>query len=101
MQLKLVKTRDIAASLGQRKKANQILVGFALETQNEIENASQKVVKKNLDFVVLNSLRDEGAGFGVDTNQVSLVYKGGRHEKLSLKSKEMVAVDIIDAILAL
>lgn len=101
LQLELVKTIDIAASLGQRKKANQILVGFALETQNEIENASQKVVKKNLNFVVLNSLRDEGAGFGVDTNQVSLVYKGGRHEKLSLKSKEMVAVDIIDAILAL
>jgi phosphopantothenoylcysteine decarboxylase/phosphopantothenate--cysteine ligase len=101
MQLELVKTRDIAASLGQRKKAHQHLVGFALETQNELEHARQKVVKKNLDFVVLNSLRDEGAGFGVDTNQVTIVYKGGRHEKLSLKSKEMVAVDIIDAILAL
>lgn len=101
MQLELVKTRDIAASFGQRKKAHQHLIGFALETQNELEHARQKVVKKNLDFVVLNSLRDEGAGFGVDTNQVTLVYKGGRHEKLSLKSKEMVAVDIIDAILAL
>lgn len=101
LQLELIKTKDIAAELGKRKKPHQVLVGFALETQNELENAAQKVVKKNLDFVVLNSLRDEGAGFGVDTNQVTLVYGGGKHTQLALKSKEMVARDIIDAILAL
>ena len=101
LQLDLVKTKDIAAELGKRKKPDQVLVGFALETQNELENAAQKVVKKNLDFVVLNSLRDEGAGFGVDTNRVTLVYGGGKYTQLALKSKEMVAKDIIDAILAL
>ncbi len=92
--LELEKTTDILFTLGQQKK-HQLLVGFALETNNEIEHANQKLTKKNLDFIVLNSLNDVGAGFGVSTNKITLMDKFGRVEEGVLKSKSEVAVDIL------
>lgn len=94
MAIPLKRTRDIAAELG-RKKGNRILVGFALETDNEAEHAASKLEKKNLDFIVLNSLRDAGAGFGVDTNVVTLIDRSGT-EQLPLMPKREVAARIID-----
>lgn len=93
--LELEKTKDILLSLGQAKK-KQVLVGFALETENEIENAKAKISKKNLDLIVLNSLNDEGAGFGKPTNKVTFIDKNFAVEALSLKTKEEVAADIIN-----
>ncbi|MDV6169972.1 bifunctional phosphopantothenoylcysteine decarboxylase/phosphopantothenate--cysteine ligase CoaBC [Flavobacterium sp. DG1-102-2] len=95
--LELEKTKDILFSLGQIKK-NQFLIGFALETENEIENAKLKIRKKNLDLIVLNSLNDEGAGFGTPTNKVTFIDKDFNLEPLDLKSKEEVAEDIINKI---
>ncbi len=92
----LVKTIDIAASLGEKKGNNQILVGFALETNDEINHAKQKLHKKNLDFIVLNSLQDIGAGFMHDTNKVSILDSTGNIVHYGLKSKEAVAGDILD-----
>lgn len=92
----LVKTIDIAASLGEKKSKNQILVGFALETNDEINHAKQKLHKKNLDFIVLNSLQDIGAGFMHDTNKVSILDSTGNIVHYGLKSKEAVAGDILD-----
>ncbi len=89
----LTKTTDIAASLGKRKK-KQVLVGFALETENETENAKAKLTKKNLDFIVLNSLRDQGAGFGFDTNKITILDKENNIRDFELKSKQEVAKDI-------
>ncbi len=97
-QLTLVPTKDIAAELGRRKTAQQVLVGFALETQNEEANAQHKMEKKNLDYIVLNSLRTEGAGFGCDTNQVTIFSRKGTSQQFPLKSKEEVARDIISFI---
>lgn len=94
----LEKTKDILASLGQIKK-QQYLIGFALETENEIENAKLKIEKKNLDLIVLNSLQDAGAGFGHPTNKVTLIDSEGRIENMELKSKEAVAADIINKII--
>ncbi len=96
LKIELKRTRDIAAELGA-VKGSKILVGFALETDNELSNAEQKLRRKNFDFVVLNSLRDAGAGFGVDTNKVTLV---GRNfcDELPLLSKGEVAESIIDKI---
>ncbi|HRF86029.1 MAG TPA: bifunctional phosphopantothenoylcysteine decarboxylase/phosphopantothenate--cysteine ligase CoaBC [Alloprevotella sp.] len=94
MNLKLVPTRDIAAALGREKKDGQKLVGFALETVNEKANARQKLEKKNCDFIVLNSLRDEGAGFMVDTNKITIVTSDEVLE-FPLKSKMEVAKDIV------
>lgn len=96
MSIELKKTVDIAAALG-REKGSRVLVGFALETQNESQNASLKLEKKNLDFIVLNSLRDAGAGFGGDTNKVTFVDAAGS-ESLPLMSKVEVAERIIDKI---
>lgn len=79
--LELVKNPDIAATLGAGKRPGQILVGFALETDHELDNAAEKLRRKNLDMIVLNSLRDKGAGFGVATNKVSLIYADGRDRK--------------------
>ncbi len=93
--LELKPTKDIAASLGEMKQANQKLVGFALETNNEEIHAKDKLKRKNLDFIVLNSLRDSGAGFQVDTNKVSLIDKETVID-LPLKPKTEVAIDIID-----
>lgn len=95
--LELEKTKDILASLGEKKK-NQFLIGFALETENEIEHAKQKIKKKNLDLIVLNSLNDEGAGFGKSTNKITFIDKDFNVEPQDLKSKEEVATDIINKI---
>lgn len=97
--IRLKPTRDIAGELGKRKKPGQVLVGFALETDNEEENAALKLKKKNLDVIVLNSLRDAGAGFGTDTNKVTIIDREGEHRAYELKSKREVAVDIVDKIL--
>ena len=93
--LRLHPTHDIAATLGQQKKNNQLLIGFALETQNEIKNAQSKIERKNLDYIVLNSLRDKGAGFGTDTNKITVLSKDGSIKTFPLKSKEEVARDIV------
>jgi phosphopantothenoylcysteine decarboxylase/phosphopantothenate--cysteine ligase len=95
MVLELVRTADIAASLGKTKRNDQYLVGFALETENEEFNASQKLETKNFDLIVLNSLNDEGAGFGYDTNRVTLIERNGRVMRYPLKSKQEVARDIV------
>ncbi|MFC4632443.1 bifunctional phosphopantothenoylcysteine decarboxylase/phosphopantothenate--cysteine ligase CoaBC [Dokdonia ponticola] len=94
----LVKTKDILASMGEKKKG-QFLVGFALETQNEEENALKKLKKKNLDAIVLNSLRDKGAGFKTKTNKITFIDKDGSITPYDLKSKKEVAEDIFDQIL--
>lgn len=100
MNLRLVRNPDIAADCGKAKRTGQILVGFALETDNEKANAGRKLEKKNLDMVVLNSLRDKGAGFRTDTNKITIVT---RQEELTfpLKPKTEVAKDIVDAAVAL
>ncbi len=96
ISLELVPTKDIAASLGQIKSEKQVLAGFALESDNEINNAREKIVKKNLDFIVLNSLRDEGAGFGTDTNKITIIDKDNNIKEFKLKPKKEVAEDIVD-----
>ncbi|MGH2666674.1 bifunctional phosphopantothenoylcysteine decarboxylase/phosphopantothenate--cysteine ligase CoaBC [Flavobacterium sp.] len=97
--IELEKTKDILASLGQIKK-NQFLIGFALETENEIEHAKLKIQKKNLDLIVLNSLNDAGAGFGKPTNKVTFIDKNFKIEAQELKSKEEVAIDIVNKIIS-
>lgn len=96
--IRLKPTQDIAASLGAKKKDNQILVGFALETNNEAQNAKGKLERKNLDFIVLNSLKDANACFGYDTNKITIIERNGNSEAFCLKSKTEVAKDIIDKI---
>ena len=100
LTIELEKTKDVLASLGQSKKS-QFLVGFALETNDEIENAKLKIQKKNLDLIVLNSLQDEGAGFGKLTNKVTFIDKKFSIQAMDLKSKEAVAEDIINKIIEL
>ena len=97
--IELEKTKDILASLGEIKK-NQFLIGFALETEDEIENAKLKIQKKNLDLIVLNSLQDEGAGFGKPTNKVTFIDSNFMVEPMELKSKEAVADDILNKVIA-
>ncbi|RTY73164.1 bifunctional phosphopantothenoylcysteine decarboxylase/phosphopantothenate--cysteine ligase CoaBC [Flavobacterium bomense] len=97
--IELEKTKDILASLGTLKK-NQFLIGFALETENEIENAKLKIQKKNLDLIVLNSLQDQGAGFGKPTNKVTFIDQFFNLEPMELKSKEAVADDILNKVIA-
>ena len=99
--IQLKPTKDIAAKLGQLKSGKQWLVGFALETHDEVQNARGKLKKKNLDLIVLNSLKDPGAGFGVDTNKISIIDTRGKIESFDLKSKAEVADDIVDAIINL
>lgn len=96
----LVKNPDIAATLGLRKRGDQILVGFALETDNADVNGAGKLRRKNLDMIVVNSLQDAGAGFGTETNKVTIMAADGRKESYPLKSKDEVAADILDAISA-
>ena len=96
--IELKPTTDIAAELGKAKRNNQILVGFALETNNEEANAKGKLERKNLDFIILNSLQDKGAGFGSDTNKIKIYCKDGEVFSFGLKSKKEVAADIIDTI---
>lgn len=104
LTIELVRNPDIAAHLGHAKSEKgrkQILVGFALETDNELANASGKMERKNLDMIVLNSLRNPGAGFGVDTNMISILTRSGRRQDFPLKSKREVAGDIVNAIISL
>jgi phosphopantothenoylcysteine decarboxylase/phosphopantothenate--cysteine ligase len=100
MMVELEKTKDIALEMGKLKQPNQITVGFALETDNELENAKGKLAKKKFDLVVLNSLQDDGAGFGYDTNKVTFVTKKGT-ESYPLKSKIEVAKDVAQAVIRL
>ena len=99
LTIELEKTQDILASLG-RIKQNQFLIGFALETENEIENAKLKIQKKNLDLIVLNSLQDKGAGFGKPTNKITFIDKNFVVEPMDLKSKELVADDIMNKVIS-
>lgn len=94
--IELEKNPDIAQSLGENKKPDQILVGFALETDHEIENAREKILKKNLDFIVLNSMQDSGATFGHDTNKITILDQDGSIKNYELKSKREVAIDIVN-----
>lgn len=97
----LMKNPDIAATLGARKHEGQILVGFALETDHELDNAAGKMQRKNLDMIVLNSLRDQGAGFGTDTNKVTILRADGSRTDFGLKSKSAVAKDVVDSIIGI
>ena len=101
LELNLVPTRDIAAALGAQKRADQRLVGFALETVNELAHAQEKLRRKQLDFIVLNSLNDAGAGFQHDTNKVTIIPAEGAPVPFALKSKTEVAQDIIDYLCSL
>ena len=99
ISLDLIKNPDVLLWSGQNKKSDQLLVGFALETENPIDNAKKKLERKNLDFIVLNSLQDEGAAFGLDTNKISILDKHNNIEGFELKSKREVAQDILDHVL--
>ncbi|WP_459189623.1 bifunctional phosphopantothenoylcysteine decarboxylase/phosphopantothenate--cysteine ligase CoaBC [Parabacteroides sp. APC149_11_2_Y6] len=96
MTLHLVPNKDIAASLGSMKREGQVLVGFALETENETQYAEGKLKRKNLDFIVMNSLRDAGAGFRTDTNKITIIDSRGEVTAYPLKSKQEVATDIVN-----
>lgn len=98
LNVELVKTKDILKTLGEKKFNGQLLVGFALETTNERENAINKLKSKNADLIVLNSLNDEGAGFGHDTNKITIFEKGGHEIQYDRKPKQQVAKDIVDRI---
>jgi phosphopantothenoylcysteine decarboxylase/phosphopantothenate--cysteine ligase len=99
--IELQSTPDIAASLGKLKRTDQRLVGFALETDDEVANAQKKLQAKNFDFIVLNSLNDKGAGFQVDTNKVTMIDKHNNIEKSELKSKAEIAADIVNKLVTL
>ena len=101
LNIELKKTKDILGSLGEVKTGKQILVGFALETNNEKENALKKLKEKHADIIVLNSLKDPGAGFKGDTNKITLFMKGGEEKNFETKPKELVAKDIVDSIIQL
>lgn len=98
LTIELEPTPDILASLGASKKPDQTLVGFALETDNELENAADKLKRKNCDILVLNSLKDDGAGFGHDTNRITILDRHNNISTFELKSKAEVAIDILQAI---
>lgn len=100
LTLELMPTKDIAQALGQMKKQSQVMVGFALETFDEENHAKEKLQKKNLDFIVLNSLQDDGAGFQHDTNKVTLIDKDGE-TRFPLKSKREVAKDIVNKLVSI
>ncbi len=97
--IEMTKTIDIAATLGKEKKTGQLIVGFALETDNEFENAKEKLVRKNFDFIVLNSLQDSGAGFRYDTNKIKIIDRTGKVYDFDLKTKKEVAQDILRTII--
>jgi phosphopantothenoylcysteine decarboxylase/phosphopantothenate--cysteine ligase len=99
--VQLTKTKDILKHLGEQKRNDQLLVGFALETNNEKENALKKLQFKNADMIVLNSLNDAGAGFGHDTNKITIFDKTGKEHPFETKSKKDVAVDIVNTIIQL
>lgn len=99
LMIRLTPTKDIAAELGKIKKEKQILAGFALETDNEIINAREKMYKKHFNFIVLNSLQDEGAGFRKDTNKITIIDNNNNIAKFELKSKREVAADIVEKLI--
>jgi len=101
MILKLKPTTDIAETLGASKKSTQLIAGFALETDDELDNARAKLLRKNMDIVVLNSLKEDGAGFGHDTNKITIIDRNNNIDKFELKSKEEAAKDILGKIVAL
>ena len=92
-------TKDIAGEMGKAKKKGQLFVGFALETDNELEHARSKLQRKNLDLIVLNSLQEEGAGFGTDTNKVTMIDRSGNMDSFELKPKNQVAADLVDRVI--
>lgn len=94
LEIELEKTTDILTTLGKHKSNEQLLIGFALETDNELENAKEKLLRKNLNYIVLNSLQDKGAGFAADTNKITIISNKGEVFPFELKSKQEVAVDI-------
>lgn len=96
MAITLIANKDIAAALGKMKAPNQTMIGFALETDNEEANALKKMEKKNLDYIVLNSLQDKGAGFRHDTNKITIICRNGEQKHFDLKSKKAVAADIVN-----
>ena len=98
--IELTKTVDIAATLGQQKQPHQFSVGFALETDNEFENAAGKLKSKNLDLIVLNSLNDKGAGFAHDTNKITVIESNGTVHRFDLKTKDEVATDILELVVS-
>jgi phosphopantothenoylcysteine decarboxylase/phosphopantothenate--cysteine ligase len=99
--VELTKTTDILMHLGEIKRDNQLLIGFALETNDEYEYAKRKLVEKNADMIVLNSLNDVGAGFGHDTNKITIFTRAGKKESFTTKTKEAVANDIVNSIIQL
>ena len=99
--IRLKPTNDIAMEMGKSKREGQILVGFALETDDELSNAKNKMIRKNLDLIILNSLKDPGAGFGHDTNKITMIDRNNNIDKFELKSKEEVARDILNKIVLL
>src|SRR5436190_12240018 len=101
LSIELTKTKDILKNLGENKKPGQILIGFALETENEEDNAIDKMKNKNADMIILNSLKDASAGFGYDTNKITIFEKGGKQFAFETKSKTEVAKDIVDTIIQL
>jgi phosphopantothenoylcysteine decarboxylase/phosphopantothenate--cysteine ligase len=101
MVLHLKSTEDIASTLGKMKKPSQILAGFALETIDGLKNAVEKLKKKNLDLIVLNNPKEEGAGFGYDTNRITIIDRNNNIDKFELKSKEEAAKDILNKIVSL
>ena len=98
LQWRLEKTRDSAKTLGHQKTQGQLMIGFALETNDELVHAKKKLVSKNLDMVILNSLQDKGAGFGHDTNKITVLDKDGTITPFDLKSKEQTAWDILSIV---
>lgn len=98
MMIELDRTKDILFEIGKRKKSNQILVGFAAETHDLIAHASAKIQKKNLDLIVANNVKMAGAGFGTDTNIVTLIHKDGELEQLPMMTKQEVAKSVFDRI---
>jgi phosphopantothenoylcysteine decarboxylase/phosphopantothenate--cysteine ligase len=99
--LKLKPTKDIAETLGKMKKKSQLLAGFALETHNEISNATAKLKRKNFDIIILNSMQDKGAGFGYDTNRITIIDRNNNIDKFELKSKDDASRDILDKIVSM
>jgi phosphopantothenoylcysteine decarboxylase/phosphopantothenate--cysteine ligase len=99
--LRLKPTTDIAQSLGKTKKPSQLIAGFALETDNEIANAKEKLFLKNLDIIIVNSLKDRGAGFGHDTNKITIIDRYNNIDKFELKSKDEAAIDILNKIVSM
>lgn len=101
MTIELEPTPDILSHVGKNRSEQQVIVGFALETDNEVENATEKLKRKKCDMIVLNSLKDEGAGFGHDTNRIRIIDKHNNISTFELKSKKKVAFDILNTLIAL